>query len=298
MFSIHKIVVLLVLLISAISPFHAVASTNATIYEGKSAGFTVKWTTSDIVATDSQGKVVFSARKQAESDFRALIKDREKGMDYSYEQHHKVLSLVGPILSLSISDFETGTQNGQPAEAHPGGETRYVALDLRSPEPLAGKMMDGGLAYDPDTRRAKMFVLNKLFAEKPLLKALAADKVIQEAAEDSLDTTSIKAFLESIDGKALTGEGQCGTLDRVLLNAFAFHHLEKGGCAVRLGVSGAGPCRYNLTQLGLLLPVAAQYKTWFDNAATKKEGIMMRDLHKLAVDRQTDFEFTTKKSKK
>ncbi len=291
-------VCLLLLLISTATSSRAIAGTPSTIYEGKSAGFTLKWTSADIVATDSNGKIVFSAKKQAESDFRALIKDREKGMDYSYEQHYQVLSLVGPILSLRISDFETGTLNNQPAEAHPGGETRYVALDLRSPESLGGKMQDGGLSYEPQTRRAKMFVLNKMFSEKPLLKALAADKVIKQAAEDSLDTTSVKAFLESIDGKPLLGDGQCGTLDAVLLNAFAFHHLEKGGVAIRLGVSGAGPCRYNLTQLGLLLAVPAQYKTWFDNAAQKKEGIMMRDLHKLSVDRQTDFEFTTKNLKK
>ncbi len=285
------------LLLSALLPPRAEAG-ETTIYEGSSSGFNLKWTTGDIVVTDSKGKTIFSAKKQAASDFRHLIKDREKGMDYSYEQHYQVLSFVGPILSIRVSDFETCTQNNQPAEAHPGGETRYFALDLRSPENLDGKISAEGLSYEPETRRAKMFGLNKIFAEKPLIKTLAADKVIKEATQDDLDKSSIKGFLESIDGKVLVGEEQCGTLDKALLNAFAFHHVEKGNAAVRLGVSGAGACRYNLTQLGLLLPIPAQYKGWFDAAASKRAGIMMRELHAIARDKQTDFEFTTKQIKK
>ena len=74
------------------------------------------------------------------------------------------------------------------------------------------------------------------------------------------------------------------------LTHFAFHHLEKGKVAVRVGLPyGCEAARGKLTQLGFLLPIPAKLQEALTAAAAQKSGFLMKDEKAVGKDRYAQF---------
>src|SRR2546423_8529618 len=164
--------------------------------------------------------------------------------------------------------------------AHPGGETRFVAVDLSKP---AGVRRGSDETLLP----GNVAKLTDYFPAGEIHKALMADPIMQKALAGKRPRTL--AELLKLIGEAFPtvaeDEKSCYMLDTDLLTRFAFHHVEGNKVAVRLGLSGAGVCRYNLTQVGLLLPIPAALQQALAQAEAGSEGFLMS--RKVAAGRQT-----------
>lgn len=259
-----------------------------TYWSGKSAGFDVSWSDSDIIAKQgSDGQTVFSAQQVARAFFAKM---KPKGLDFTCEQDFKVLSLVGPILSLQYHYYASQSLNGEPAEAHPDGGTIYFAVDLRKPGDVV-KLIFGALGAEEV--QVKAVDLTDVFLEPKVISAVRDDKVVKASADVGGAVTA-EQLLQRIHNAGLQGPGLCGTFTRWLLNGFAFHHLHRGNVAVRLGVTGSGPCRENLTELGVWLPMAPWWKQHFEAASKGTAGVMMQKLEKVAAGKRTAFSWNSK----
>lgn len=126
--------------------------------------------------------------------------------------------------------------------AHNLADTRFVSIDLAK----------GGAPVRPVD----------LFDEAKLDEALAADSAWQKAQKNG-------------------GEFECIWLTRknTLGGAFAFHHLEDGKVAIRIGVGdyAAGACRGQYIQLGLYVPVPERLEQDLKEVA-KEETLMINML--------------------
>jgi hypothetical protein len=70
------------------------------------------------------------------------------------------------------------------------------------------------------------------------------------------------------------------------LYAFAFHHLEEGKVAVRLGFEAETPaCFEQLTQVGILLPIPEKVRVPLEQAASGKAGFLMADRNRVGSPR-------------
>jgi len=253
------------------------------IWSGTSAGYAIQWTGADLTGRPAGGAAApsFSARQLARQDFADIEKDSDGHCEY--ERHFTLLSVVGPVIS-----YQDGYVTFCETAAHPGGETRFVAVDLSKPARARrgsdDTMLPGNAAK-----------LTDYFPATEIHKALMADALIQKALDGKRPRT-IPELLKLI-GEAFPtvaeDEKTCFTLESDLLTRFVFHHVEGNKVAVRLGLSGAGVCRNNLTQVGLLLPIPAALQQALANADAGSEGFLMN--RKVGAGRQTNFVAETKK---
>jgi hypothetical protein len=263
------------------------------IWTGRSGGFVFQWSTTDISVRPVQSptKVLFSVRELAQKDFAAFFeasKDPDTGeiAKCTDERTFVVLSVVGSIISLRDSSFTVCER-----AAHPGGESRHIAIDLAKPGSVGYKEGEVDLANP-----GKVVKLTDIFDERDVLNALLADPLVKEALGSSASKPATLAeLIEAFAAGANVTDKQCYSVSEDMLTRFAFHHLENGKVAVRLGLSGAGPCRYNLTELGILLPIPPSLKTSLAQAESGKEGFLMKDLKKISRDQMTSFSFDTTK---
>jgi hypothetical protein len=251
------------------------------IWSGTSAGYTIQWTASDLVARSASGTaVIFSARQMARQDFANIEKDSDGHCDY--ERSFTLLSVVGPLMSYEDDYFLSCERT-----AHPDGQSRFIAINLSKP---AGSRRTAETPLPGNVAK-----LTDYFPENEILKGLLADAVIQKALAGKRPRT-LGELLKLIGDEFPTvaeDEKLCFTLEPDLLTRFAFHHVEGDFVAVRLGLSGAGVCRDNLTQIGLLLPIPASLKAALAKAEAGGEGFLLS--RKIGAGRQTKFTAETKK---
>lgn len=99
----------------------ALAAPPKPLWEGESAGFRIRWTTSDLTA---QGPSNFALRPIAQAGFVAIKADR----GCTYSRSVRLLSVVGPYMSMRDEYMLTCRR-----AAHPSGEHRLTTIDLRRP---------------------------------------------------------------------------------------------------------------------------------------------------------------------
>jgi hypothetical protein len=265
------------------------------IWTGESGGFVIRWTTENLSAKrygSAEGSV-FNVRPIIESEWKEIERDRSKRIregeslvDFQYDRSIEVLSIVGPLVS--ISDNEGCDCGG----AHPSAVSLYKALDLSRPGAV-------DLSYDGFKKRGKMVQLTDYFAEADILKALLADTIIQKALKSSGKPRpqTLAALMKAVYLQSVP-VGECDyELSDDLLTRFAFHHLENDRVAVRLGLSHAvETCRGSLIELGILLPIPAALKQPLMRAQSGTAGFLMKDQKKIAREQMTSIAFTTEKS--
>jgi hypothetical protein len=170
---------------------------------------------------------------------------------------HSVLSVVGTIAS-----YRTRS-NGDVCDDLCGDGVEWKAEDLAREE----------------------LQLTDLFSAKELFQALIKDRALRK-----LLSPPLPADLEAL-GAAV------GTSHRGLLDAFAFHHLERGRVGIRILLSAtdcpdrddpdAHPKRM---QLGVLLPIPDKLRLALELAQRKQQGFLMHDAEAVAKGRSTRVE--------
>lgn len=261
-------------------------------WSGQSGGFTITWTSHDIVArqSDLTGSVVFSARAWVENQWRqtlqAIREDQEllkQLIDLKMEcyQHAEltILSIVGPVVSLQID------QDGYCGGAHPYSLQSYVALNLARPVSRGPN--------NTDQLFEKAAKLTDFFPESEVFGALLNDTLVQKALNRSEQPRTLAQLIKARRGIAV---GDCDYwMTDDALTQFAFHHIKNGKVAVRLSLPHrVETCRGQSIQLGLQLPMPDPLKTALSRAASSKEGYLMKDRPKVPSTKRTVFHFSHK----
>jgi hypothetical protein len=239
------------------------------IWRGNSAGYQVQWTTADLVASPlTGGKPLFSARTIALKDFAEVDPQGKRGCEQSREL--SVLSLVGTIVSYQQVD-----EVSCPGTAHPGAQTRYQTLNLARPDQLS--------------------LLPDLFPEASVLKSLLAEPTIRAALRD-LKPANPPSTTRQLVALLTQWSGSCAySFPPDLLSRFAFHHLEGGNVAVRIGLShGCEAMRGNLYPLGILLPIPKAMRLPLMKAQSRQAGFLMKDQRRIAQKKVTIFAVSPK----
>ena len=158
------------------------------------------------------------------------------------EESFQMLSIVGSIISYKRVYYAEGG-------AHPSYGTEFKSVDLDK----------GGAAIS----------LRDIFPDRAILDSLLRDKVIKSKISAKPD--SLNELFELIDG------GCELNLSSLILRSFAFHHVNGGLVAVRIGVGpGCELNRGNFTQLGIYLPIPSKWANEFNAAVTN--GTLMQQL--------------------
>lgn len=208
-----------------------------------SGGFQIEVSDTDIVAKRA-GKSVFSARDAARADFDQTVHQAE-GAKVRIERKISVISVAGPYLSLRDEAYVELTPS-----AHPGGETRFWTIDLRlksvPPDPKTDGLNAIGAGRSVD--------LPKLVGAAALARALAQDPFVRAAGGGGANT------LDEIHDALASGmsamANQCFFVPTDWTARSAILGVKGSRLLARLGLPGAGPCRYRLTQLGLSIPIS------------------------------------------
>jgi hypothetical protein len=236
------------------------------IWHGKSGGFDITWSSTELSARDARGATAWSARTVAVVDF----KDYEDQCEAS--EAWTALSVVGPILS--ARQEQNATCEGTP---HPSAESSLIAVDVSRPQ------------HQPS--------LADWFEEKDLYAALVADGIVKK----TLEAGKLTAPATSAELLKLLSENSGDCLFRFEANSlthFAFHHLEAGKVAVRVGLPyGCEAARGQLTQLGLLLPIPASLKEALEAADKRTQGFLAKDEKAVAKGASAGFSRHPKRAK-
>jgi hypothetical protein len=269
---------------------NSVNQADRTIWTGRSGGYALRWSTAEIKASSARTPtdVRFSAKAiagKAFNEYKAIMTSIEEPSvpQCTYERTFTLLAVVGSIITLRDNYYSSCT-----GEAHPAGETRLLALDLAKP---------GGVRYDEEmhidiNHPGQVIKLTDLFPEADIVQALLADPFVRKNMLDPAIKSPPKTLAEFLNSLAITNsEEVCLTIDDDWLTRFAFHHIENGKVAVRLGFSGLGPCRDRLTEIGLLLPIPTSLKQPLALAAGNKEGFLATDLKRIANGKVTKLVF-------
>lgn len=214
-------------------------------WQGTSGGYKVTISDKDISATDAEGKLILSLKK----DFDESNKAEEAEEGWESQITYRPLSLVGPYLSLQV--FMSAYMGG----AHPMAATSFVTMDLRDPK--------------------KPATLLTWYDDKTIATQLSKDKVLKKHLKLKKNTAVSMEMLEN----NFVGPEDCKfTLTKEAVGSFAFYSLEKEQVAVRVGLShGCETARGSLTQFGILLPIPSAIAEDLKAAADKKAGFLMKD---------------------
>lgn len=275
---------LMVCALLALSGMAQKSAPEQVIWTGASGEYTVRWTTADIVAhpTANAADLRLSVKQLARAEFASIIKDNTEET-CEYERTYRVASVVGSIVTLEEA-YYLGC--GGP---HPDGQTRYLAIDVAKPQNAKSRNLS-----DEEGLPGNTATLTDFFPEGEILKALLADSLIQKALDGKHPKTLaalLKICAEEFPAVS-ENEKLCFAVERDLLTRFAFHHIENGKVAVRIGLSGTPVCRDNLTQIGILLPIPESLKQPLALADAGTEGFLMT--RKIGVNRNTKFSFAKK----
>jgi len=208
-----------------------------------SSGFQIEISDTDIVATRA-GRPVFSAREAAQADFNQTAHQADGAM-VRIERKISVISIAGPYLSLRDEAYVELTPS-----AHPGGETRFWTIDLRlngtKPNPKADGLNAIGAGRSVDLR--------KLVGDIPLARALSQDSFVKAAG--GAGATTLDDIHDALASGMSATADQCYFVPTDWTMRSAIFGVEGSQLHARLGLPGAGTCRYRLTQLGLSIPIS------------------------------------------
>jgi len=266
---------------------------SSSIWEGTSGSLRLRWTGEDISAQragaadppvfslvrrmrasfDQEDKATRTENARLAAQAKARGENAPPSVPCVTSNRVSLLSVVGTIVSARVTTMTTCER-----EAHPAGETRVLSLDLAAFAAAGAK-----------SPAAKVVKLTDYFPSSAVFESLRKDSVVREALESSgVRPTTLPQLLEALAASApVMDDKRCYAFPDDLLSRFAFHHREGNQVAVRLGLPGAGPCRENLTQIGLLLPVSPALARAITAAASREEGFLMQAAESIANGRRT-----------
>jgi hypothetical protein len=271
-------------------------SGESAIWTGQSGGFTLTWTSGDIIATPTNepARVIFSAKDIAQKKFLAFKKENledQPSWRCTYSLKFTVLGLVGSLLSYEENeDSYCGQVNG-PGWNHPADQIHYRVIDLK--------------------QASASISLAKFFEETEVLEALLADSTVKEALANAGKSTVPKSVVELVktineeaEIKPIKGSAEapkeCGfVFPEHPFTEFAFHHIENGKVAVRLSLEpNSGACHSAHSQLGILLKIPSAIAALLTAAQSRSEGFLMDSGRRLSAGKATVFDFETSPLKK
>ncbi|WP_310534162.1 hypothetical protein [Novosphingobium sp.] len=187
--------------------------------------FAMVWGSKDLRIHDTRSaRAVFSLSASLRAQHKGSIARRAT-------VRHSIswAALTGPYLSVRDESFLD-----QPQSAHPGGETTLRTYDMTKPV----------------ARRSQPISLIELVPAPAINEALRRDPFFIAHARGETGE-GLDAALEALR----RGEGTaCYSVPDDILRRFSIVGTRPGKLLVRIGLPGGGPCRYDLTQIGLLLP--------------------------------------------
>ena len=260
------------------------AASSDMIWKGFSGGFCVEWTTKDVAAAESStaGASAFSLAHELRQSFEREntpheAKNATAPNPCLQENRVAVLSVAGSIISLR----ETSMLSCK-LQAHPGGETRLYSIDLAK-----------SAAPKTSTAKAEALKLTDYFSAATVFRSLRQDALVQKALETTgASPKTLDDLIAALSSSpAVLDDKHCYIFPEDLLSRFAFHHLQKDKVGVRLGLPGAGPCRDNLTSIGILLPAPRSLQKALSAASSRSQGFLMKDTDAVAQGRQTTISF-------
>lgn len=243
------------------------------VLSSSSGGFSLAWTAADIRITRAGNAAQqISFRRLAQAEWNKLTQG-VAGESLHFETTYRVLSFVGPYLSVEVGDFcDCGG-------AHPTALRHFQAIDLRGTGP----------------EHAKPLMMTELFPEKAILAALKADRVISATLKRAQASSpqSLSAMVDAVKYESVQ-IGECGySLSDNFLNQFALYDFTADKVAVRISLSHAAEvCRGQMTQIGIKLPVPEGLRQALREAKAKLSGFLMSDAPKLAGNKETSFDFS------
>jgi hypothetical protein len=198
----------------------------------------------------------FSYESWAEWSFRQEVArwhDVDAGAACRRDIKVTPVSWLLPLLGLREATYQSCG-----SEAHPGGETRYTTLWIDLNEHSLGS--------------PRQILLTELYDEAVIAEALRGDALVQKALKGSNVPAGLDALLIALAETPPVLEGErCYEFPEDLLARFVLHHQEGEQVAVRLGLPGAGPCRYKVTDIGLLLPKPKVLEDTFERMKREPE---------------------------
>lgn len=262
--------------LSCLSP----VASSQTIWQGKTGGFNIHWSQTDITAA-KDGKVVFSAeealaRKYFEREYLdwGFLDRASENFEFLESEHTlTLLSVVDTIASIKdgFEEHRRVLVSGSP--------TKITTINLANPDQVVS--------------------LTDFFGESVILKALLADPLIQKALA-KVDTTTPPSTLDALyqvlskaPSIVVRTEDDCQFhLTEDFLTRFAFHHIDKERVAVRIALeSTALGCLFEYVQLGIYLPIPDKLKLALKKAQKGQAGFLMNNLKKIAKEQQTNIYF-------
>lgn len=256
------------------------------IWAGASAGFAVQWSRSDI-AVHRGKQLVFSASDWAKAGLaHFLMVNRSAGgtapPDCDYQRHMRIVALVGTMMSL-----EDRVEISCRREAHPGGMTRLITVDLAASGPLAqaGRDAIGRI----DTRHpGQAVLLTKLFPATDVLAALASTPQLREVLQRTgANPRALPELLAAVGGASGQGD-DCFIVPDDLLGSFAFDRLDQDRIVLQLGLPGDGPCRMNLTTATSRFAMPDALAAAVRRAASGEAGFLADRGEAIALGRRTE----------
>jgi hypothetical protein len=182
--------------------------------------------------------------------------------------------------------FEDAAEFTCRKEAHPGGMTRLITLDLKRPEKLVERGADAIATVDPNNP-GKAVLLTQLFPSEQVFTVLRALSPIEKALKNAgVPANSLPQLVQAVAGS--TGEGQnCYSIPTDLTSAFAFDRVEAGQVKVKIGLPGDGLCRMNLTKLEAVFQIPPKLAEPLQAAANGKQGFLGKDAARIANGQST-----------
>lgn len=261
-----------VAVVACVLGLSAEARAQQVIWRGRSAGYDVTWSDRDVSARRAgDGAVVFSVRRIAEAEYRAMASDHDAEVPLrEYERRYRLLSVVGSILSLEEATYcDCGG-------AHPISWTRFVSYDLAR----------GTVA------RPRPVAATQVVPEAALLRALTSDRLIRQAMDSAgvRSFASLRGLTETLKTHAIwPARDDCSYgVGEQFPTEFALHHVQDGRVAVRFSLGHyVEVCRGMMTQVGVLVPVSPAWDAAIRAAASRRAGYLMKDVAAIAGNRRT-----------
>ena len=166
---------------------------------------------------------------------------------------------ITPLLGLREDIYQTC-----PEEAHPGGETRVTTLAIDIDRHSQGP--------------PRPVLLTEIFDARVVYEALRHDDLVVKALHGTDIPTELGALVNALAETPPVVDGKhCYSFPSDLLARFVLHHSEGTYVAVRLGLPGAGPCRYELTEIGLLLKMPEALKPALEHMGENTGSFFVTD---------------------
>jgi hypothetical protein len=190
-----------------------------------------------IIGKDPGGKEVVLATERD-------TKEVSDGDTTSISDSYSIVSYAGPYLTLLHKNFEY-----MHGAAHPNVRRLFEVIDAR-------------------TGKTK---LTDFYSEQQIFDVLLKDKFILSSLAEGAKPGSLAELFASL-------ETNCEVeFSDGMLGSFAFHHVEPGKVAIRIGLpNSCAVANGGFTQLGAFFTIPEKLKVWLPAAASGKT--LMRDL--------------------